>query len=345
MAEDIKIEKLPVLKNAFGLDYIAPSPEDLYGTKDFTLSTFRDNDPRNALYNIVMGRGNRDTIARSPDIPVFTTAAAVPTRPEPQTALPPTFPDAAAPPPTVSNSVAKDTVKALTAGSSAANTLLEAERRADAGKGLLGGDMSGIISNLLRMFAQPEFQQAGFAGQGFGPTVLGATRSLRAMDTQDAAEQDRAEKLQAAQASAANKAAVDQMRLAMDKERLSMARRNELRQETQDRVQRGRLTNAQLEGLEMQIENDPQIKALMEALDGTAVGRLIGNSPSTESVKGYITSRVVELRAVDPSISVRDAAIQAASELANKATTASGGSTSTESTNGNGVDPFAKVGG
>ena len=266
----------------------------------------------------------------------------VPTRPTPQMALPPTFPDAAAPPPTVSQSVAENTVKALTTGSNGANTLLEAGRRADAGKSLLGGDMSGIISNLFRMFAQQEFQQPGF---GFGPTVLGATRSLRAMDTQDAAEQDRAEKLQAAQASAANKAAVDQMRLAMDKERLSMARRNELRQETQDRVQRGRLTNAQLEGLEMQIENDPQIKALMEALDGTGFGRLLGNSPSTESVKGYITSRVVELRAADPSISVRDAAIQAASELANKATTASGGSTATESTNGNGVDPFAKVGG
>jgi hypothetical protein len=36
------------------------------------------------------------------------------------------------------------------------------------------------------MFAQPEFQQAGFEGQGFGPTVLGATKALRAMETQDA---------------------------------------------------------------------------------------------------------------------------------------------------------------
>ena len=171
MAEDIKIEKLPVLKNAFGLDYIAPSPEDLYGTKDFTLSTFRDNDPRNALYNIVMGRGNRDTIARSPDIPVFTTPAA------------------AAPPPTVSQSVAENTVKALTTGSNGANTLLEAGRRADAGKSLLGGDMSGIISNLLSMFARPEFQQAGFEGQGFGPTVLGATRANAALQEQELATQ------------------------------------------------------------------------------------------------------------------------------------------------------------
>lgn len=171
MAEDIKIEKLPVLKKALGLDYIVPSPENLYGIKDFTLSPFRENDPRNALYNTVMGTGNRDTIARSPDIPVFTTPAA------------------AAPPPTVSKSVAENTVKALTTGSNGANTLLQAELRADAGKSLLGGDMNGIISNLLNMFARPEFQQPGFKDQGFGPTILGATRANAALQEQELATQ------------------------------------------------------------------------------------------------------------------------------------------------------------
>jgi hypothetical protein len=171
MAEDIKREKLPVLKNALGLDYIAPSPEDLYGTRNFTISPFPSNDPRNAKFNIEMGTGNRDTIARSPDIPVFTTPAA------------------AAPPPTVSQSVAENTVKALTTGSNGANTLLEAGRRADAGKSLLGGDMSGIISNLLSMFARPEFQQAGFEGQGFGPTILGATKANAALQEQELATQ------------------------------------------------------------------------------------------------------------------------------------------------------------
>ena len=191
MAEDIKREKLPVLKNALGLDYIAPSPEDLYGTRNFTISPFPSNDPRNAKFNIEMGTGNRDTIARSPDIPVFTTPAAVPTRPEPQVGLPPTFPDAVAPPPTVSQSVAENTVKALTTGSNGANTLLEAGRRADAGKSLLGGDMSGIISNLLSMFARPEFQQAGFEGQGFGPTILGATKANAALQEQELARKSR----------------------------------------------------------------------------------------------------------------------------------------------------------
>ena len=281
-------------------------------------------------------------------------------------------------PQTVSDSVSMNLIKALNTGSSNANRITEADRKADMTQTLMGGDMqafmqnllaqqnptpprvappraappkvdppqSNFISNLLRMFAQPEFQQAGFAGQGFGPTVLGATRALRAMETQDieaaklqAAEQERAAKLQATQASEANKAAVDQMRLAMEKERLGLARQAESRQETQDRVQRGKLTKTQLEGLKMLIESDPQIKALMETLDGTGLGRLLGFSPSTENVTGYITSRVVELQAADPSISVRDAAIQAASELANKATTASDGSTNVKPAAG-GVDKF-----
>ena len=275
----------------------------------------------------------------------------VPVRPEPQMALPPTFPDAvgitqpapvpvaavtqsAIPVPTVDQNVANKVKAALTEGSRNGTDIGNADRRAQMGKTLMGGDMGEFMGNLLRMFAQPEFQQAGFDGQGFGPTVLGATRSLRAMDTQDteaakleAAEQDRAAKLQSTQATVANKAAVDQMRLAMDKERLGLARDAENRQKAQALANRGKLSNAQLEGLQRQIESDPQIKALMEALDGTRFGRFIGTSPSTESVTGYITSRVVELRAADPSISVRDAAIQAADELAVKATNTSAGST------------------
>jgi hypothetical protein len=196
----------------------------------------------------------------------------------------------------------------------------------------MGGNMGEFIQKLLRATLQPEFQQAGFGG--LGQVMLGATRALRAVETQDieaakqkAKEQDRAAKLQATQASVANKAAVDQMRLAMEKERLGLARQAESRQETQDLAQRGKLTKAQLEGLQRQIESDPQIKALMEVIDGTGYSRLRGKSPSKESVRGYITSRVVELRAADPSISVRDAAIQAADELAVEVTNASDGST------------------
>jgi len=262
-----------------------------------------------------------------------------------------TITQSAVPAPTVEQNIADKNKTSLQIGANIGNQQAEASRKADMTKTLMGGDMGKFMANLLRMFAQPEFQQAGFAGQGFGPTVLGATRALRAMETQDieaaklqAAEQERAAKLQATQASEANKAAVDQMRLAMEKERLGLARQAESRQETRDRVQRGKLTKTQLEGLKMLIESDPQIKALMETLDGTGLGRLLGFSPSTENVTGYITSRVVELQAADPSISVRDAAIQAASELANKATTASDGSTNVKpAAGGADTSSWAKV--
>ena len=91
----------------------------------------------------------------------------------------------------------------MNSGSAAANKITEADRKADMAKTLMGGDLQAFmqnllaqqnptppkgdfVSNLLRMFAQPEFQQVGFAGQGLGPTVLGATRALRAMEAQDA---------------------------------------------------------------------------------------------------------------------------------------------------------------
>jgi hypothetical protein len=97
-------------------------------------------------------------------------------------ATPFTVPAALTPAETVSNK----TTAAIGVGATNGTNMGNADRNAAAAQTLMGGDMGGFISNLLRMFAQPEFQQAGFAGQGFGPTVLGATKALRAMETQDA---------------------------------------------------------------------------------------------------------------------------------------------------------------
>ncbi len=87
---------------------------------------------------------------------------------------------------TPAETVSNKTTAAINAGATNGTNMSNADRNAAAAQTLMGGDMGGFISNLLRMFAQPEFQQAGFAGQGFGPTVLGATKALRAMETQDA---------------------------------------------------------------------------------------------------------------------------------------------------------------
>jgi len=174
MAEPIQIRKLPVLKNAFGVDYEVPAAENYYGSRDFTMNPLSSITADNVLdekilkaqYNTVMGTGqgsNVDTIALSPDV-----------------YLPPP------PPPTVDQTVANKVNTALTAGGTNGTNIGNADRKAAAAQTLMGGDMGSFVSNLLRMFAQPEFQQAGFAGQGFGPTVLGATKALRAMETQDA---------------------------------------------------------------------------------------------------------------------------------------------------------------
>ncbi len=87
---------------------------------------------------------------------------------------------------TPAESVSAKTTAAINVGGNNGTNMGNANRKAAAAQTLMGGDMGSFVSNLLRMFAQPEFQQAGFAGQGFGPTVLGATRALRAMETQDA---------------------------------------------------------------------------------------------------------------------------------------------------------------
>ncbi len=173
MADSIKRSTLPVLKNTLGVDYEVPPVENYYGVKDFTMNPLSSITTDNVLdekrlrgmYNTVMGtRGNSnvDTIALSPDV-----------------YLPPP------PPPTVAETVANNQRKAYETGGLNGNIQAKAGRGADMAKTLMGGDMGEFMGNLLRMFAQPEFQQAGFEGQGFGPTVLGATKALRAMDTQD----------------------------------------------------------------------------------------------------------------------------------------------------------------
>jgi hypothetical protein len=87
---------------------------------------------------------------------------------------------------TPAETVSNNTTAAIYAGGYNGTNMGNADRKAAAAQTLMGGDMGSFVSNLLRMFAQPEFQQAGFEGQGFGPTVLGATKALRAMETQDA---------------------------------------------------------------------------------------------------------------------------------------------------------------
>lgn len=277
----------------------------------------------------------------------------VPVRPEPQMALPPTFPDAVgitppAPVPaplpatTVKQDLANNTVNALTQGANNSTMIGDANRKAAMGKTLMGGDMGSFMGNLLRMFAQPEFQQAGFAGQGFGPTVLGATRSLRAMDTQDI----ETAKLEAA----SNAAALKQAAAVREEERA--VRGLDIRQERADiariAAEQDKLREASITG--------PKIDAFVSAINGNktfteSINSLTGGNwwqrlapgvqggPSQEDVVGAVALEAAKVSNQNPRISSPDAIRQAIANIKG------GGPTSTESTNGNGVDPFAKVGG
>jgi hypothetical protein len=277
----------------------------------------------------------------------------VPVRPEPQMALPPTFPDAAAitqpapipappPPPTVDQHLANKVKAALTEGSRNGTDIGNADRRAQMGKTLMGGDMGKFMANLLRMFAQPEFQQAGFAGQGFGPTVLGATRSLRAMDTQDT----ETAKLEAA----ANAAALEQAAslraeeravrgLDIQAERADIARTKA----EQDKLREASITGPKIDAFVSAIKGNTAFTESIDSLTGgNFLQRLapgVQGGPGREDVVRAVALEAAKISNQNPRISSPDAIRQAIANIK------AGGSASTESTNGNGVDPFAKVSG
>tara|TARA_R110002153_G_scaffold46324_2_gene130699 strand:+ start:4815 stop:5801 length:987 start_codon:yes stop_codon:yes gene_type:complete len=277
----------------------------------------------------------------------------VPVRPEPQMALPPTFPDAVgitppAPVPaplpatTVKQDLANNTVSALTQGANNSTMIGNANRKAAMGKTLMGGDMGSFMGNLLRMFAQPEFQQAGFAGQGFGPTVLGATNALRAMDTQDT----EAAKLEAA----ANAAALEQAAslrgeeravrgLDIQAERADIARTKA----EQDKLREASITGPKIDAFVSAIKGNTAFTESIDSLTGgNFLQRLapgVQGGPGREDVVRAVALEAAKISNQNPRISSPDAIRQAIANIK------AGGSTATESTNGNGVDPFAKVGG
>ena len=277
-------------------------------------------------------------------------------------------------PQTVSDSVSRNLVKALNTGSSNANRITEADRKADMTKTLMGGDMqafmqnllaqqnptpprvappraappkvdppqSNFISNLLRMFAQPEFQQAGFAGQGFGPIVLGATRALRAMETQDI----EAAKLQAA----ADKEALEQAAAARAEERALRGldiqqQRADIARSTaeQDRIRAANITGPKIDSFVQAIKGN---KTFIESIDSLTGGNFlqrlapgVQGGPSREDVVRAVALEAANVSNQNPRLSTPDAIKQAIANIKG------GGSAPTQSTNNNGVDPFANVGG
>lgn len=103
--------------------------------------------------------------------------------------------------PTPAETVSATVNSGLSVGGTNGTNMGNADRKAAAAQLLMGGDMQALIKNLLaqqnktspqnefiqkliRATMQPEFQQAGFGG--LGQVMLGATKALRAVETQDA---------------------------------------------------------------------------------------------------------------------------------------------------------------
>jgi hypothetical protein len=253
-----------------------------------------------------------------------------------------TITQSAVPAPTVEQNIADKNKTSLQIGANIGNQQAEASRKADMTKTLMGGDMGKFMANLLRMFAQPEFQQAGFAGQGFGPTVLGATRALRAMETQDI----EAAKLQAA----ADKEALEQAAAARAEERALRGldiqqQRADIARSTaeRDRIRAANITGPKIDSFVQAIKGN---KTFIESIDSLTGGNFlqrlapgVQGGPSQEDVVRAVALEAANVSNQNPRLSTPDAIKQAIANIKG------GGSAPTQSTNNNGVDPFANVGG
>ena len=186
------------------------------------------------------------------------------------------------------------------------------------------------------MFAQPEFQQAGFAGQGFGPTVLGATRALRAMETQDI--EAAKEALEQAAAARAEERAL--RGLDIQQQRADIARSTAER----DRIRPANITGPKIDSFVKAIKGN---KTFIEAIDSLTGGdffqRLapgVQGGPDRDDVVRAVALEAANVSNQNPRLSTPDAIKQAIANIKG------GGSASTQSNNNNnGVDPFANVGG
>ncbi len=236
---------------------------------------------------------------------------------------------------TPAETVSAKTTAAINVGANNGTMRGNADRKAAAAQTLMGGDMGSFVANLLRMFAQPEFQQAGFAGQGFGPIVLGATRALRAMETQDAAA-----KKEALEQAAAARAEERALRgLEIQQQRADIARFTA----EQDRLKAANITGPKIDSFVQAIKGNKTFKESIDSLTGGGFfERLkpgVQGGPDRDDVIRAVALEAANVSNQNPRLSTPDAIKQAIANIKG------GGSASTQSTNNNGVDPFANVGG
>jgi len=251
-----------------------------------------------------------------------------------------TVTQSAVPPSTVANTVANKVNTSLIEGARNGTNIGNYDRRAQMASTLMGGNMGEFIQKLLRATLQPEFQQAGFGG--LGQVMLGATKALRAVETQDI----EAAKLQAA----ADKEALEQAAAARAEERALRGldiqqQRADIARSTaeRDRIRAANITGPKIDSFVQAIKGN---KTFIESIDSLTGGNFlqrlapgVQGGPSQEDVVRAVALEAANVSNQNPRLSTPDAIKQAIANIKG------GGSAPTQSTNNNGVDPFANVGG
>jgi len=226
---------------------------------------------------------------------------------------------------------------AIDAGQEYGSRIVENQRERGFLESLLGGDLGGFVQNFLKMSARPEFLRPGFEGQGIDSMLMGMAEAQAGIRADEKAKEQRALKALKEQ----RELEAGRRRELRDIESLELQRQREARQKAEATRKAALLTKPQMDALKDYLQNDPQVGDLVDELNKSGIARFVGLAPETDEILTAIATRATEIRAGNPELSIKEAGIQAASELAGRAATAasSGGVAAS-----GGADPFANVG-
>lgn len=214
---------------------------------------------------------------------------------------------------------------AIDAGQEYGSRIVENQRERGFLESLLGGDLGGFVQNFLKMSARPEFLRPGFEGEGISPLLMGMAEAQAGMRADEKAKEQRA-----------LKALKEQRELEAGRRReireiasLDLRQQEAARRQAEATRKAALLTKPQMDALKDYLQNDPQVGAIIDELNETGIERFVGLAPETDEIVTAIATRATEIRAGNPELSIKEAGVQAASELAGRVATAA---SSTEAT-------------
>ena len=179
--------------------------------------------------------------------------------------------------------------------------------------GLLGDiNWKGILDQLIQTFQRPEMltpgvnalTSFGMAGAGLNPDQIAGAR--------EQAKLDQANQQQALENE------YRRTRDTRDAARLTLAEKRDAR----DRLKAPVITKAKIDAFTALATSDDAVQNIVEKLDGTALGRALGNSPGADSIETAIAMEAITIQ----NNNVRMSPLQAVQEAAKRIQGKSGGS-------------------